>query len=120
MHELSIAESILEILNRSVAREELSNVRTVNMKVGEMAGVVCESLEFSFKALTSGTPLAAASLSIEHIPFRIHCSSCNTTSPSRYGFSSCPRCSGTETRVVSGMELHVVSIDLCESVPEVS
>lgn len=114
MHELSIAESILEILNRSVPHEEIGSVRTVNMKVGTMAGVVCESLEFSFKALTSGTLLAGVSLSIERVPFRIHCSDCKRTFPSEYGFSACPLCLGTKTTVVSGMELQVVSIDLGE------
>lgn len=120
MHELSIAQSILEILNRSVPNEELGNVRTVNMKVGRMAGVVCESLEFSFRALVSGTPLSAASLSIARVPFRIHCSACDRTSPTQHGFALCPHCSGTETRIVSGMELQVVSIDLCEPVLEAS
>lgn len=118
MHELSIAESILDIINDNVSKEELSNVRTVNMKVGTMAGVVCESLEFSFQALTAGTPLATASLLIDHIPYQIHCTSCDKTSTSEFGLSTCPRCAGTETRVVSGMELQVVSIDLCEPVSE--
>ena len=118
MHELSIAESILDIINLNVPKDELSNVRAVNMRIGTMAGVVCDSLEFSFQALTAGTPLAAASLSIDHIPFQIHCSSCDKTLPSQFGFSSCPSCSGTDTKVVSGMELQVVSIDLFEPVSE--
>jgi hydrogenase nickel incorporation protein HypA/HybF len=118
MHELSIAESILEIIYRNVPKDELTSVRTVNMKIGALAGVVCESLEFSFQAVTSGTPLEAASLSIDRVPCRIHCSSCDKAFPSPHGFSACPGCSGTQTRVLSGMELQVVSIDLCEPVPE--
>jgi len=118
MHELSIAESILDIIRQNVPREELGNVYTVNMKVGEMAGVVCDSLEFSFQALTAGTPLAKASLSIDHIPFQIHCRSCDKTLQSQFGLSVCPWCSGIETNVVSGTELQVVSIDLREPVSE--
>ena len=118
MHELSIAESILDIIRQNVPNEDLSNVRTVNMKIGAMAGVVCESLEFSFQALTAGTPLATASLSIDHVPFQIHCASCNKTLQSQFGMSICPWCSGTETRVLSGTELQVVSIDLREPVSE--
>lgn len=118
MHELSIAESILDIINQNVPTEELGNVRAVNLKVGAMAGVVCESLEFSFQALTAGTPLAKSSLSIDHIPFQIHCASCNKTLQSQFGMAVCPGCSGTETRVISGTELQVVSIDLNEPVLE--
>ena len=118
MHELSIAESILDIISQNVPKEDLGNVRTVTMKIGAMAGVVCESLEFSFQALTAGTPLAKASLSIDHIPFQVHCSSCNKTLQSQFGMAVCPWCSGTETKVVSGTELQVVSIDLHEPVSE--
>ncbi len=120
MHELSIAESILDIINQNVPKDDLKNVRAVNMKIGAMAGVVCESLEFSFQALTADTPLSKSSLSIDHIPFQIHCRTCDKTLQSQFGMTVCPSCSGTETEVVSGTELQVVSIDVHDPVPESS
>ncbi len=116
MHELSIAESILDIVRRNVPQEELVNVRAVNMKIGDMAGVMCDSLDFSFTALTAETPLAGAWLSIDRIPYRIRCHTCDQTVGSEEGLGVCPLCLGTRVTVVSGTELQVESIDIHESV----
>ena len=120
MHELSVAQSILEIIRQSVPREELPHVRTVTLKVGDQAGIVYESLEFSFRALTLETPLAGAALSVERVPYRIHCAICREVIESPFGLGICPKCSGTETTVVSGTELQVATIDLDEPTPEPS
>jgi len=117
MHELSIAQSVLEIVRQSVSDRDLKSISAVTMKVGELAGVVTDSLEFSFKALISDTPFSDASLVIETVPFTIRCLSCGKTSRVESGFSVCPACSGADTRVLSGNELQVVSIELNEDEP---
>ena len=53
MHELSIAQSIVEIVQQYVPNGETRPVKSVNLKVGEMAGVVPESLDFCFGAITA-------------------------------------------------------------------
>ena len=114
MHELSVAQSILEIIHQNVTQDDLNLVRTVSLKVGDQAGIVCDSLEFSFHALIAGTPLAGAALSVERIPYTIHCNNCQKTLESPYGLGICPDCSGTATTVVSGTELQVTTIELDE------
>lgn len=114
MHELSIANSILDIVREHVPPEQLSSVKSVKLKVGDQAGVVVDSLEFSFMALTADSPLRSARLDIEHVPFRIACNSCHVTSSSAGGFALCPQCGSGETEILSGMELRVVEIELLE------
>jgi hydrogenase nickel incorporation protein HypA/HybF len=114
VHELSIAQSILDIVHAHVPSEELTRVRSVKLKVGELAGVVTDSLEFCFTALVHETDLAASSLLIEHVPYTIHCNSCNVTMHATPGFTPCPNCGGSDTHMTAGAELQVMEIELHE------
>ena len=112
MHELSLAQSIVETINNHVPEEQRTAVKTVTLKVGQHSGVVVDSLEFCFNAIILETPLQNARLKIQEISFTLQCSSCNTTSPSEFGFAVCPKCGSYETRVASGMELQIAEIEL--------
>lgn len=112
MHELSIAQNILEIVHQSVPKGELKDVRVVRLKVGTFSGVVADSLEFCFSAVTAGTVLSDARLEITPIPFRIRCEQCGREFENDIGFVVCPQCAGTQTTIISGRELQVSEIEL--------
>ena len=112
MHELSIAESILSIVRQYVSPDEEVRVRAIGIKVGESSGVVADSLEFSFSAITAETPLHHARLQIEHIPFTLFCTPCGEVRPGSGGAAVCPVCGGVDTKVLGGTELQVVDIEL--------
>jgi hydrogenase nickel incorporation protein HypA/HybF len=112
MHELSIAQGILDIVCRAVPEESRPQVRIVRLRVGELSGVVPDSLDFSFTALTANTPLAASRLAMEELPYVVHCRSCDATERCEPGLRPCPRCGGVDTEVVSGLELQVTEIEL--------
>lgn len=118
MHELSIAESIVDIIHQYVEPEQLSRVQTVSVAIGALAGVVPDSLVFGFTAITAGTPLAQARLELRHIPFVVTCPTCNTVAELTPGLARCPACGGLDTMIVSGTELNVTEIELFE--PEAS
>lgn len=118
MHELSIAQDILSIIKQNVPHEEFKNIRCVNVKIGDMAGVVPQSLEFCFQAITSETEMKDAVMVIEKIPFVIKCSSCGKTSTNEIGIRICSHCSSPDTNVLSGLEMQVVDIELNEEVKE--
>lgn len=114
MHELSIAQSIVEIVRNTVPTEHLQRVLKIQMQVGAMAGVVTDSLIFSFQAITDGTPLGHAQLVVETIPFRIRCTSCGEISIMDDGIMQCPVCQSMKTEVVSGNELYVMAIEMID------
>lgn len=116
MHELSIAQDILSIIKQNVPHEELINIQSVNVKIGDMAGVVPDSLEFCFQAIVSGTEMEASELVIEKIPFVIECNSCGKTSTNEIGIRICSYCGSSDTTVLSGLEMQVVDIELNEEV----
>jgi hydrogenase nickel incorporation protein HypA/HybF len=116
MHELSVAQSILEIVYDHVPEDQRPLVRSVRVRVGTMSGVVPDSLEFCFAAVIAEGPLASASIAIESIPFVLHCDSCGTESSNESGIPICPAC-GALARIVSGTELQVQDIELSEPLP---
>ena len=118
MHELSIAQGIVDIVGQYVPREQYATVRLVRVRVGDLAGVVPDSLAFCFTAVTAGTPLAASSLEIEHVPYTIRCTACGSESTTEPGLALCPRCDSSETRIIAGTELQVVTIDVDDQTSE--
>ena len=68
MHELSIAQSIVEMVRKHLPAGEMRGVKSVTLKVGDRAGVAPESLEFCFGAASEGTAAQGAKLRIENVP----------------------------------------------------
>jgi hydrogenase nickel incorporation protein HypA/HybF len=112
MHELSLAQSILEIVQQAVPPDRDARASTVRLRIGELAGVVEDSLAFCFDAITRGTRLEGSRLAIERVPTEADCQSCRARvaiSPPQF---CCPSCGGTEIVLVSGRELQVVEVEL--------
>jgi hydrogenase nickel incorporation protein HypA/HybF len=112
MHELSVAQNILDIVQQSVPKEELADVRIVRLKLGTFSGVVADSLDFCFTAITAETELSNARLSFEHVPFVVQCRECQKTFDNDIGFVVCPECESVNTVVLSGRELQVTEIEI--------
>jgi len=118
MHELSIAQNIVDIVQRNIARNDLEKVKAVRLKIGQLAGVVSDSLRFSFTAIVSDSPLRNAFLEIEETPFVLHCNGCERDSTNEIGYTYCPNCGSRDTTVISGTEMLVREIELADSVSE--
>jgi hydrogenase nickel incorporation protein HypA/HybF len=118
MHELSIAWNILEIVRQHAPDGHGTDVRAVRVRIGPLAGVVPESLEFCFQALVRETPLQHAVLQIDRIAIRYHCQDCGTTGELQEPEFRCPACAGA-IRLSGGDELQVVEIELADSAAEV-
>ena len=112
MHELSVAQNIIETIEQNVPKDELCNVREVLLKLGEYSGVVADSLKFSYEIITSGNELQHSALKIENIPFSIKCNSCGSITTNSYGLRECAECLKTDTEVLSGEELLISEIVL--------
>lgn len=112
MHEMSIAKNIVEIITESVEEKDLRSIEKVVLKVGELSGVVPDSLQFSLEAISNGTALEKVDFEMKKIPFVIKCKICNQESNNESGIIKCPVCGIKETEVVSGNELLVSEIIL--------
>lgn len=116
MHELSIAQSIVDIV-RQHAPDGVP-VRAVRVAVGRMSGVVPESLEFCFSAVVGDTMLEGARLEIDRIPVRADCAQCGNVFVVEEAAFACPACGGSDLKLISGTELQVIEIEIAEGAHE--
>ena len=111
MHELSLAENIVDIVRQNLPAEQ-SGAVSVKVRVGEMAGVVPDSLAFCFEAITAGTPLEGMRMVIERVPLREKCRTCGEERVLPQPLFLCPACGGSDLLILSGRELEVSEIEV--------
>jgi hydrogenase nickel incorporation protein HypA/HybF len=114
MHELSIAQSIVDIVLQHLPPSDSVNVSRVRLTLGAMAGVVPDSLEFCFGAITEGTRLQGAILDIEHLPLTARCSECGREGEIEPTLFACPLCGGYRLVILTGRELQLRDIEVEE------
>lgn len=114
MHELSIAQSILDIVRQNLPPGKVVSVSVVRLRIGAMAGVLPDSLEFCFSAITQGTPAEGATLEIEHVPLTARCATCGRESTIAPTMFICPLCGSNTLTVVSGREMQVREIEIAD------
>ena len=76
MHELGIAQNIFEIVQQSVPGDQARLVRIIRIRVGQLSGIVPDSLDFCFSAIIDDTDMRQARLAIEQVPTLSQCKKC--------------------------------------------
>ena len=108
MHELSIAQSVVDaVLERTGGR----HVTTVRLRVGRLSGVVPDALTFCFELATADTALDGARLEIEAPGGRAHCRDCDRDFDVDDLVLLCS-CGSADVEVVAGRELSVTSVEV--------
>lgn len=107
MHEMSIAESVLGIVEESARREGLRRVKEVRLEIGRLAAVETEALRFCFDAVMRGTVAEGATLAIDETPGTAWCFGCSATVPVEARGDPCPRCGSAQLQVSGGTEMRV-------------
>lgn len=108
MHELSVAQSVVDaVLERTGER----HVTTVRLQVGRLSGVVPDALLFCFDLAVAGTPLDGATLEIEEPTGRAHCRGCGAEFALRDLVLLCD-CGSADVEVMAGRELQLTSVEV--------
>lgn len=112
MHELAIAQGILDIAVKTAASHGACKVVGVKVLAGELTGIVPEALEFGFSALAEGTVAAGAQLSVHIVPLAGRCQECGYESGvDKYRFV-CTSCGSYAVEIIAGRELKVESVEV--------
>jgi hydrogenase nickel incorporation protein HypA/HybF len=109
MHELSIAENILEIVERYRQEKGFSRLTGIRLRVGLLSAVDEDALRFAFESLLDGGPHAGAGLDVEQTFPEGRCS-CGETFEVRDMLYTCPRCGSPTARLTGGDELDIVEL----------
>ncbi len=112
MHEVGIAQSILEIVEKEVKKNGASKVNKVKLIVGEFTGVVKEALEFALDIIKKNSLAENAEFLIETVKLKTFCQSCDKTFVGKEeAHFLCPDCNGI-LGIVEGKELKIDFIDV--------
>ena len=114
MHEVGIASSILECVQAEAQRRPGSRVLTVGVRIGALANVDRDALDFAFEALTRDTDLEGLKLEIEWRPWRQKCLDCAEEYDVHDMDVTCPNCKTSHSTCIGGMELDVAFLELEE------
>jgi hydrogenase nickel incorporation protein HypA/HybF len=116
MHELSIVTGIVDSVMDSLAAYPGAQVKLVRLRVGALAAVVEDSLQFCYGIATEGTLLEGSTLVVQVLPVIAHCAACNKDVPieSLYSFR-CPQCGTPVNDLRQGRELEIESMEIEEA-----
>ncbi|MDR1763367.1 MAG: hydrogenase maturation nickel metallochaperone HypA [Dysgonamonadaceae bacterium] len=110
MHELSIAQSIVEIAEQQAQSRNASEIEEVELEIGALAGIEISSLEFALETCVKGTMLENARIVRRDIAGEGCCSGCGRQFPLENLFTPCPACGSYAIKVLKGKELRIKSI----------
>lgn len=115
MHEMGIANSVLEAVRMEAARHPGSYPCRVGVRIGELAAVDPSALEFCFDALTRETDLDSLQLEIEICRRRHRCLDCAAEFDVKGYDFECPRCRSLHSECLSGDELELAYLEVEEN-----
>lgn len=110
MHEFSVAQNIIDITLQSAKEHHVDSISSVEVEIGQAAGVVIEALEFAWESAIKDTPLQNTALVIKSIPLIVVCRNCGTQYNPEELFDICPHCGDMNPEIVKGRELRVSAI----------
>ena len=112
MHEMALAEGVLQLIEDAARRDSFVRVKTVWLEIGQMSSVEPEALAFCFDAVTRGTLAEGSRLEFVTVPGSGWCMQCSASVPMTELYAACPRCGGYQLQVSGGTEMRVKELEV--------
>ena len=112
MHEMSLAEGVLQLIEDAARKQEFERVTAVWLEIGQLSGVEVEAMKFCFDAVTRDSIADGARLEIIALPGIGWCMACAKPVPMTEVFGECPQCGGYQLQVTGGTEMRVKELEV--------
>ncbi len=112
MHELSVTEGLLSIVNEEAKKRGVKKVTGINLVIGELASIIDDSVQFYFDILSKGTASDGAVLFFKRIAAEYTCTECNHVFVKKSYSYKCPECGGKAIIANKGQEFYIESIEV--------
>lgn len=112
MHEMSLTESVIGIVEEEARRQNVTRVRAVVLEIGALACAEPAAMRFCFDAVSRGTPAEGARLDIVRVPGAGWCFDCERTVALAERFAPCPACGRSRVRMTGGDEMRVLELEV--------
>lgn len=108
MHELSIMESVLEMVRENASQNNIDKINKLKLVIGQLTMVMPDSLQFAFEVLSQEDLFRGSTLEIETKETIIHCKDCAKESAQDFGYCFlCPGCGSDQVDIIQGRELYL-------------
>ena len=112
MHEMSLCESVLQMIEDHARQHDFSRVKTVWLEIGGLSGVELDAMRFAFEAVTRDTLADRARLEIIEVPGEAWCMLCAKRVPVKQRFDACPDCGSYQLQVTGGEEMKLKELEV--------
>jgi len=112
VHELSLAENILEIVEAERAGRRFSRVHVIRLRAGALSGIDPEALRLAMESVCEGTCAAEAAVEIDAEPRIVTCRRCGATMPGDVGPAACASCGSIDLELAGSSGLDIVSLEV--------
>lgn len=112
MHEMSLAEGVLQLIEDTVSRQDCNKVKLVVLEIGQLATVEPEAMRFCFDAVTRGSIAEGATLEIIEVVGQGWCMHCAETVNMHQKFDACPQCGSYQVQVTAGDEMRLKELEI--------
>jgi hydrogenase nickel incorporation protein HypA/HybF len=107
MHEMSLAEGILQIVEEAAARQGFKRVREVRLEIGALSGVEVDALSFCLDVVLKGSVAEGARVAVERLPGQGYCLGCGKSVEIQALYDACPRCGSYQVQATGGTQMRV-------------
>ena len=112
MHELSICQSMLKIVDSTMEQHGGARLRKIFLDVGRGSTIEPILLKEAFAVLTSDGPYEGTELVINDIPISGRCRECEKAFVYEELAFGCPECGSTNIEITAGLELDVKALEV--------
>jgi hydrogenase nickel incorporation protein HypA/HybF len=112
MHEMSLCEGILQILESEAKKQNFSRVKTVWLEVGVLSGVEITALEFAFDVVMKHSLAENTKLEIILVPAQAWCMICAKSVEIQQRYDPCPNCGSYQLQVTGGDEMKIKELEV--------
>ena len=107
MHEMSLAESALQIVEDAVLNQGLKRVTEVRLEIGKLSGVEPEALRLCLEIVFKGSLAEGARVEIFEVAGKGWCMPCQTEVALHALYDPCPHCGNYPIQATGGREMRV-------------
>ncbi|HNQ03156.1 MAG TPA: hydrogenase maturation nickel metallochaperone HypA [Thiobacillaceae bacterium] len=107
MHEMSLAEGILQIVEDAASAQGFRRVTEVRLEIGALSGVEVEALAFCLDVVLKGSVADGARVELERLPGQGWCLGCGGAVEIQALYDACPRCGSYQVQATGGTQMRV-------------
>jgi hydrogenase nickel incorporation protein HypA/HybF len=112
MHEMSLTEGVLQILQDNAKSKGFERVKTVWLEIGDLSGVETDAMRFCFDVVVQGTLADGAKLEIVSVPGQAWCMPCGKSVRVSERFDPCPECGSFQLQITGGDQMQVKELEV--------